>query len=228
MLYQYFYRVFTLFFRKKLPWLAILSIGWVTLIGCSLIDREYTLDDQYSLARSRIDSMKEQLGFGFILEKEVVYVGDEILFTAHLINKTNVPLTLRIPQQSGVLDLNHANTRLEYSITPLDKTVSLLTPLSYFGMPYIFSNPVQSNEFVILEPDATKDVKLELPNSVYLKKGETWVESVLPPGQYLIHITYKNLYIGYQIDKNGHIYVIDKSAWVGQIDAEPVLLTVLP
>jgi hypothetical protein len=222
------YLIFILFFRRKSVWCIVLATGLLALVGCNLTDREYTIDDQYNLARSRIDDMKEQLGFSFMLEKEVVPVGEPIFFTAHFANRIESPLTLRVPQQSGVLDKDHANTTLKYSIIPLDKTISLWTPLLYLGMPYLFTNPVQPSEFVILDSHATKDVRLELPNTVFLKQDETWFEAVLPPGQYWIQITYENLYIGYEIEKADGIYFIDKSAWVGQIDAEPVLLTVVP
>ena len=222
------YLTFILFFRRKSVWCIAYAIGLLALVSCNLTDREYTIDDQYNLARSRIDDMKEQLGFSFMLEKEVVPVGGPIFFTAHFANRIESPLTLRVPQQSGVLDKDHPNTTLKYSIIPLDKTISLWTPLSYLGMPFIFLNPVEASGFVILDPHATTDIRLELPNTVYLKQDETWIESVLPPGQYWIHITYENSYIGYEIKKTGQTYFVDKAAWVGQIDAEPVLLTVMP
>jgi hypothetical protein len=172
--------------------------------------------------------MKEQLGFKFTLEKEVIHVGETIWFIAHFENKTDHPLTLRLPQQSGVLDISHANTTLKYSISPLDKTVTLWTPLMYLGMPYILANPVQISEFVILDPHATKEVYLELPNLVYLKQDEILFETTVPPGKYLLRMTYENLNTGYEIEKKDQIYVVDKSAWVGQVDADPVLITISP
>lgn len=217
-----------LFFEKNSAFLMTLSIAVIALVGCSFGNQKYSIDDQYNLARSRIDNMKEQLSFSFSLEKSTMHPGEKIFFTVLFTNKTNIPITLRIPQQSGLLDINHPNTTLEYSIIPTDKSISLRTSISTLGTVYIFSNPVQSSEFVILEPYASMDVKLELPNTVYLKQGGMWMESILPPGQYLIHLIYKNLYIGYQIEKKGQTYFIDQSTWVGQIDAEPVLLTVLP
>ena len=222
------FTLFSLFLSRNLILFMIFSTGLSILLGCNAMSQKYTVEEQYSLASSRIDKMKEQLDFRITLEKEVVHRNDPILFMAHFTNNVGSPLTLRLPEQSGVLDINHANTRLQYSITPLDKTISLLTPIAYLGMPFILSNDVQPSEFVTLEPNQTKDVKLELPNTVYLKQEEIWIESVLPPGQYLIHISYKNLYIGYQIEKKGRIYIIDISAWVGEVDAKPALLTISP
>ena len=103
-----------------------------------------------------------------------------------------------------------------------------MTPLSYLGTPFIFADPVQINDFVILDPHTTKDVTFEIPNTVYLKQGETWFETTLPPGRYLLRMTYENLYIGYEIDKKDQTYVVDKSAWVGHVNAEPVLLIISP
>ena len=208
--------------------IILVYILLLILVSCKPSYSEYTIDDQYSLARARIDGMKEQLSFSFTLEKNIIHLRDPILFIAHFTNKTNSQIMLRTPQQSGVLDINHPNTSLEYSITPLDKRVYLWTPLSMLSTPYIFVNPVRSSEFEILDIHETKDINLELPDEVYVKQGETWVESPLPLGQYLINITYENLYIGYEVEKNSQTYFIDISSWVGQIDAEPVLLTIVP
>jgi hypothetical protein len=225
---QILYLAFNVFLGKKPSYMTFLAIGLITLAGCNLTDRKYTIDEQYNLAASRIDGIKEQLGFSFNLEKDTVYLGEKIFFTAHFANKTNAPITLRIPRQSGVRDFIHPSTLLEYSITPLDKTISLRTSLSGLGTVYIVGNPVQSSEFEILDSYATKEVKLELPNIAYLKRGETWVESALPPGQYSIQLKYENLFIGYEIKKEDQTYFLDESAWVGQIETEPDILTVLP
>lgn len=213
--------------RIKPPWLNIMFIA-LMLLGCNLAKREYSVEEQYDLARSRVDSMKEQLSFRFALEKEKIHVGEAIFFTAYFTNKTGTPLTLRIPQQSGVSDIELPNTMLKYFITPLDKTISLGMAFSFSGTPYILLDAIQSNEFVSLDPYSTKGVRLELPNAVYLQQGESWVESVLPPGEFLIEITYENLDIGYEIEKEDEIRVVDLAAWVGEIKGDPVILTILP
>jgi hypothetical protein len=91
----------------------------------------------------------------------------------------------------------------------------------------MFGDSLLPSEFEMLDSNSTKDVKLELPNVVYLRQGDKWIESELPPGQYWINLTYDNLYVGYQIMKPDQIYYRDISAWVGQIDAEPILLTII-
>lgn len=210
-------------------WFLLLEVVQLLAVSsCSSENQMYTIDEQYDLSISRANDLKEDLDFNIQLEKEVVHVGEAIFFTAYFTNKTDDPLTFRLPQQSSVLDIDHANTRIKYSITPIDKTLSLLTPLAYLGTPYILSSPVQSDEFLTLDPHAVEKVELNLQNNVYLKEDETWIESLLPTGEYLIQMTYQNLYVGYEVEKNGHIYVVDKSAWVGQIQAEPVTITVLP
>jgi len=173
--------------------------------------------------------MKGQLDFKVTLEKEAVLSGEAIFFITHFTNKTDSPLTLRVPQKSEVLDIWAPKIALIYSITPLDKSIILETPLSILNStPHMFGGSLLSSEFEALDPHSTKDVKLELPSLVYLKQEDQWIESELPPGQYWLNVTYDNLYIGYQIMKPDQIYYRDMSAWVGKIDAEPVLLTVLP
>jgi hypothetical protein len=172
--------------------------------------------------------MKGQLDLKFTFEKEAVHPGDAIFFIAHFTNKTDSPLTLRVPQQSDVLDIWAPKIALVYSIIPLDKSISLETPLSILNStPYMFGDSLLPSEFEMLDSNSTKDVKLELPNVVYLRQGDKWIESELPPGQYWINLTYDNLYVGYQIMKPDQIYYRDISAWVGQIDAEPILLTII-
>ncbi|HLO15205.1 MAG TPA: hypothetical protein VK206_10275, partial [Anaerolineales bacterium] len=134
---QSHYSTSTLFLEKLLRLLIILSIGLTALVACRISSREYTTDDQYALARSRIDNMKEQLDFSFSLEKDSVHVSEKIFFVAHFTNATNKPVTLRVPQQSGLLDINHPNATLVYSISPMDKTISISTSLSGLGTVYI-------------------------------------------------------------------------------------------
>lgn len=201
----------------------------LVLAGCTSTGQMYSTLDQYDLAKIRVESMKGQLGLSFTLEKENIHSDEEVFFMAHFVNKTNTPIMLRVPQQVGVLDIDHPNMTLLYSITPLNKSISLETPLSILSStPYIFTIPVQSSEFELLESHSTKDVKLEIPNVVYLKQGDQWKDSVIPAGKYLIDITYENMYIGYEVEEEGEIYFKDVLAWVGKIDAKPVLLTIFP
>lgn len=225
---QFTFLTFPMVYRKSELIPSILLISLLALASCNMTNQEYSTDKQYDLAENRIEGMKNELGFSFTLDEETIHLGETIFFTAHFTNRANTPVMLRIPKQSGVLDIDHPNTTLQYSITPLDEAVSLALPLSIYVTPNIFVNPVQAREFEILDPHATKDIKLKIPNIVYLKQGEQWVESVLPLGKYLINITYKNLYIGYKVEKEDKIYFVDKSAWVGQIAAEPVLVTISP
>jgi hypothetical protein len=214
--------------RKIKPLWPTIMLVTLILFGCNLANREYSVEAQYELARNRAGHMKQRLSFRVALEKERIYMGQAVLFTAHFTNNTETSLTLRIPQPSGVLDIEHPSTTIKYSIAPLDKSISLMTPLSFSGMPYVLLENIRPSEFVSIDPYATKEVKLELPNTVYVKQGELWVESVLPPGEYLIDMRYENLYIGYEVEKTDEIQVVDLSAWVGQVDAETVSLTVLP
>lgn len=219
----------TIFVKKDLLVITLLQVLTMALVGCSLVNRNYSYEDQHNLAESRIESMKEHLTLEIMFEKNTLQSGEEILFTASFMNKTNTPITLRIPRQSDLLDIWSHTIAMVYSIIPLDESISLETPLSNLPTPpLMIGEPLSSSEFEILAPNDVRDVKLEIPNLVYLKQGNQWVESNLPPGKYWINITYENLYIGYQIIKPDQIYYSDLSAWVGKIDAEPVMLTILP
>lgn len=208
--------------------ILISVISLITLIGCKSTQKEYRIDGQYDLARSRVDQMKAQLDFDWVLEKNFVRSGESINFIAHFKNKTHKPIVIRMPQQAGVLDIDTINTVLEYSIVPIGQEITLVTPLSYFVTPYIFSNTILADEFETLGPDAELDTGLEIPNIVFVKNGEQWNESKLPPGQYQVNVSYKNLHIGYEVDREDEIRYVDISAWVGEIKGDPVTLTILP
>ncbi|MDP1624665.1 MAG: hypothetical protein Q8L64_02740 [bacterium] len=219
----------TVFVKKDLLVIVLLQVLTMTLVGCSSINRNYSYEDQHNLAESRIESMKEHLALEIMPQNNSLHFGEAILFTAHFVNITNTPITLRVPRQSDLLDIWSHNIAMVYSIIPLDKSVSLDTPLSNLPTPpLMMGEPLSSSEFEILAPNGVRDVKLEIPNLVYLKQGNQWVESNLPPGKYWINITYENLYIGHEVIKPDQIYYTDLSAWVGRIDAEPVMLTILP
>lgn len=219
----------TVFAKKDMFVFTLLHVLTMTLVGCGSINYNYSYKEQHNLAESRIESMKGHLALEIMLENNSLNFGEAILFTAHFVNKTNTPITLRIPRQSDLLDIWSHTIAMVYSIIPLDKSVSLETPLSNLPTPpLMIGESLSSSEFEVLAPNGVRNVKLEIPNLVYLKQGNQWVESNLPPGKYWINITYENLYIGHQVINPDQIYYTDLSAWVGKIDAEPVMLTILP
>ena len=213
---------------NKFYLLLITLVFLINLLSCRLLKFEYPLNEQYGMARSRIEGMKEQLNFSFKFEKESVHVGEPILFIAQFTNNTNSPIEFRIPQQTGIRDMKVPNTTLEYSINSIDKSIAFCTPLSCFGMPYVLMNPIQASEFETIKPYATMDVVLELPNKVSIQTEKENLESKLPIGRYVIILVYDNLYIGYQFNKGEEIWFVDLHAWVGRMEAQPVILTVLP
>lgn len=195
-------------------------------ISCAPYYREYSLEDQRDLAVKRVQGMADQLNFEYTFEESSIQFGEPIPVTLYLSNETETPIVARIPRQSDMLDAWAPNSVLFYSITPVDTTIFLetLTPTGA----YIFGEPLLPDDFQKLESRDVREVNLEIPNLVYIKQGDTWVESKLPPGKYWINITYENLDIGYEIDNKNQIYYADISAWVGKIETEPVLLTILP
>ena len=80
---QQFNSVHLCLFNKKKLLLIFLSLGLMALASCRLTSQEYSISDQYELAKNRIDNMKEQLGFKITLEKKLVPVDEKIWFMAH-------------------------------------------------------------------------------------------------------------------------------------------------
>ncbi len=70
------------------------------------------------------------------------------------------------------------------------------------------------------------EVRLELPRFVFQNGKEENVIS-LPAGQYLIHMTYYNPYVGYEVGQHWERYV-DLGAWVGKIKSDDATLTITP
>ncbi|MBL8076843.1 MAG: hypothetical protein JNM55_02690 [Anaerolineales bacterium] len=214
--------------EKRLPRLAILQILLLVVVGCRFGHREYSLEDQYAIAESRVEKMRYQLSFTFKMEKSSIYFGEPIPVTLRLSNDTDNPVVVRVPRQSDMLDDWAPKSVLIYSIVPVDSILQLRTPLLLLDTPYILGAPLLPVDFQNLDSHNVKEVNLEIPNLVYLKQGDKWIESKLPSGKYWVGIIYENTDIGYQIDGRDQIYYADISAWVGKLEAEPVLLTILP
>ena len=87
--------------------------------------------------------------------------------------------------------------------------------------------PIKRTEFITLSPHSTHKTHLKLPRLVF-RDGAIGNVISLPPGHYLVHMTYVNRYIGYEVERNGEARYVDVNAWVGQVESDVVALTITP
>jgi hypothetical protein len=205
-------------------------LGALTLLGVvvnpSCIPRaSYSNDEQFDLLDIRVPRMENKLEFSFRLTPDRVPVGQDIFFVAVFTNTTNQPLVLREPRQHGVLEMIDPGTTLLFDVETISTSVPFSYPLDGNPLLLVYT-PIERDEFVTLPPHGTHEVCLKLPNLV-IPKGTDYA-IFLPLGQYLVRMTYYSNYIGYKVDqKEGYRYT-DLGAWVGEIEADPVPLTITP
>jgi hypothetical protein len=206
-------------------WLGVLLLlGMVVNSSCTS-EVSYSLTEQRGLRATRMPQMENQLEFSFQLTPDQVPAGQDVFFVAVFTNTTDQPLVLREPRQHGVLETIDPDTTLLFDVETISTSVPFSYPLD--GYPFrVVTTPIERNEFVTLLPHGTREVRLKLPNLV-IPKG-TDDATFLPPGQYLVHMTYGNLYIGYEIDLKTEWRYVDLKAWMGEVEATPVPLTITP
>jgi len=203
--------------------LGLLAV--ITLVLCSGCSQPsvmtYSIEEQYDLAFTRSDNMRNQLEFSFHLERDHVPVGQDIFFVATFTNTLDHPLVFKEPRQKGVMEQDYPDTTLLFSVEPIAAGISLRYPLDSY--PYrLLLNHVARDEFVTLPSHGSREIRLQLPHMA----GTLWEQFPLPPGQYLVRMTYMNYYIGYLVDQNGEPRHADLNAWVGEVEADPVVLTI--
>lgn len=196
--------------------------------GCNARDKILTSEQQYELASNRTNGMRGILELGVKLKDDKIKFSNSIVVTAYFNNLSTTPVTFRVPQPTGVLDIKSPNTSLFYEIETLGSDTYIQTPLSALVTPYIFSDPVLSNQFEVIDSNSTYMVEFEIPNWVYIKNDEEWIGSNIPPGRYLLSIVYYNMYVGYQFTEDNNIYYHDLNAWVGETNRDEVLLEIIP
>jgi hypothetical protein len=183
----------------------------------------YSIDEQYTVAATRSAGMTDQLQFSFRLDPESVPTGRAISFIATFTNTTDHPVVFREPRQHGVIEALYADTTLLFSVEPISEGISFRYPLA--GYPSRLVAPVTQDEFVALPPDSSWQIRLELPHIV-TKVESSKEEFSLPPGQYCVHMTYSNRAIGYHVRQGDEARYVDLNAWVGDVQADPVVLTI--
>jgi hypothetical protein len=206
-------------------WLGVLILlGMVVNSRCTS-GVSYSLAEQRCLRATRMPQMENKLTFSFRLTPGQVPVGQDIFFVATFTNTTDQPLVLREPRQRGVLEIIDPDTTLFFNVEAISTSVPFSYPLD--GYPFrVVTTPIERDEFVTLPPHGTREVRLKLPNLVIPKGADD--ACFLPPGEYLIHMTYDNLYIGYELDLKAEWRYVDLKAWMGEVEADPVPLTITP
>jgi hypothetical protein len=201
---------------------CVVTVLSVVLFGCSATSKYSSIDEELRLSKKRSEGMKGQLLFYVELENSNVQQGERILFTAKITNNTDHSITLRTPKQSGVMEINHANTVIFFAVNPIDTQSEFYYPLVYYS-PQIAVEPILASDFTILEPMKATQILLEIPNKVIIEDKV----STLPIGKYTIKMVYQNIFIGYEIEIDNNILYSDLNAWVGKVEAEPLLLTIV-
>jgi hypothetical protein len=191
--------------------------------GCAILAKTtYSIDEQYRLADARSGEMANHLDFSVQFD-ENIHVGSDIFFSARLTNISDSVITVRIPNQAGVIEII-APATIFFEVEPLDKSIDFSYPLEGLN-PYIVLPKVERDEFITLQPSASHQVRLQLPHIVGANNKDAFA---LPPGDYLIHMSYINKYIGYETEKDGGTEYVDIGAWVGEVEATPVRITINP
>ena len=123
-----------------------------------------------------------------------------------------------------MLEALYPDTTLLFSVEPISEGISFQYPLERYPFRAVATLATQ-DEFVTLPPDSSREIRLELPHIA--RKEDSWKEEFpLPPGQYLVHMTYTNPAIGYEVMQNDEPRYVDLNAWVGKAEANPVVLTI--
>ena len=213
--------------------LAMLTLVLCSGCGQSLVTT-YSIDEQFALSRARLAEMANKLQFSFKLDPDSAPIGQEIFFVATFTNTTDQSLVFRESKQDGVFAKEDYNTTLLFSVEPISKDLSLSFP-GQGGFVDRFAQPVTLGEFVELPAHTSREIRLQLPHEAQVKHAPANVFAVfsaeyfpLPIGQYRVQMTYINDVIGYKIEAGKELRYVDLNAWVGKVEANPVVLTITP
>jgi hypothetical protein len=170
--------------------------------------------------------MSNQLEFSLKLTTDHVPFEQDIFFVVTFTNTTDQPIILREPRQLGVIEALYPDTTLLFVVEPISVSVPFQYPLADRSVD-LLRPPVKRDEFITLPPHGVHETRLKLPRLVFRNASIEDVIS-LPVGQYLIRMTYDNRFIGYEVERSEGIRYVDVGAWVGSVEANPVLLTITP
>ena len=212
------------FFTRRVCLGALGILIMIVLSSCDQSPMTYSIAEQYALAATRSAGKAKQLEFSFRLDPESVPTGRAISFVATFTNTTDDPIIFREPKQYGVIEALYPDTTLLFSVKPISEGISFQYPLAGYPL-RIDTTLITQDEFVTLPPGSSREIVLELPHIVMIEDPYE-EESSLPPGQYLVRMTYTNQAIGYEVMRNDEPRYVDLNAWVGKVGANPVVLTI--
>ena len=205
----------------------LLILIFTAYSGCRpSLERTYSVEEHYDLSATRSVHMNNQLQFSFRLIPDHVPIGQDIFFVATFTNTTDRPIIFREPQQQGVVETNYPETTLLFVVEP----VKVDTPFNYpfeSAPDKIVWPSVERDEFVTLPPHGIRETRVKLPRLVF-RNGKIGDVITLPPGQYLVHMTYTNDYIGYEVKRGEETRYIDVGAWVGKVESSVAPLAITP
>jgi hypothetical protein len=196
------------------------------LASCSLMQAgTYSIQEQYDLSAARSAQVGSQLGFSISLVSDHVPFEQDIFFTAAFTNTTNHPIVFRVPRQYGVVEILDVDTTLWFRLEPVNVVPLFKYPRDALRPDILVWPPVERDEFVKLPQHGTHRIQLKLPRMV-LQNGEMGNVISLAPGQYFVHMTYLNDYIGYEVKRGEETRYTDIGAWTGKVESNPALLTI--
>jgi hypothetical protein len=175
--------------------------------------------------------MAKQIQFSVRLDPENVPIGQDIYFVATLTNTTDLPIIFQELRQKKVLEIESYDKTLLFSVEPISAELSIAYSAE-MGFVELLPEPILRDEFLTLPPHSSHEIRLQLPHMVRTKAPSATVfskeNSPLPVGLYRVQMTYYNDVIGYQVDVGKERRYVDLNAWVGKVEADPVVLTITP
>jgi len=203
--------------------LMLLVLGICSSCGLSS-ERTYSINEQHDLYNMRLAQMLGQIGFSFSFVSDRVHTGQSIYFVAVFTNTTDYPIVFREPREYGLMEAPYPDTTLLFAVEPIQADIQFRYPLDT-GLPYLRDwHSTECDEFVTMPAHDKHEIRLELWHLVFREGTQDLIS--LPPGQYLVKMTYINDYIGCEVERNREIRYTDLGAWVGKIETKPVLLTI--
>ena len=96
----------------------------------------------------------------------------------------------------------------------------------------MLNRTVLPEDFIALPPHTSREIRSELPHLVLVKDASAFMRPAeyepLPIGQYQVQLTYVSDVIGFEVELPNDFGYVDLNPWVGRIESDPILLTVIP
>lgn len=212
-------------FARGFLLIALAIFMLVLYPGCAS-GTTYSIEEERQLWATRSNQMSNQLKFSFSFTPDHVSVGQDIFFVAIFTNTTAQPLMFREPKGYGIMEATYPDTTLLFAVEPIQADIQFKYPLDTAPHYLRDLHPTERSEFVALPAHNKREIRLELRHLVFREGTQDLIP--LPPGQYLVKMTYINYYIGYEVQRNRETRYVDLGAWVGQMESSAALLTITP